>query len=67
MEKSSLVMADSLGEISRLTQPSVHQLFITSDNLEGEDLERKLYVIRRCIEKEIAIVDRWRFQSVLRL
>ena len=45
---------DSLGEISRLTQPTVHQLFVTSDNHEGEDLERKLYVVRRCIEKEIS-------------
>ncbi|MBT3880245.1 MAG: glutamate synthase subunit alpha, partial [Candidatus Scalindua sp.] len=45
---------DSLGEISRLTQPTVHQIFVTSDNHEGEDLERKLYVVRRCIEKNIS-------------
>jgi glutamate synthase (NADPH) large chain len=45
---------DSLGELSRLTQPTIHQVFVTSDTLEGADFERKLYVIRRCIEKEIA-------------
>ncbi|MEE8596388.1 MAG: glutamate synthase subunit alpha, partial [bacterium] len=45
---------DSLGEISRLTQPTVHQLFVTSETLSGEDFERKLYVIRRCVEKEIS-------------
>ncbi|MHC4454544.1 MAG: glutamate synthase central domain-containing protein, partial [Planctomycetota bacterium] len=47
------INADSLGEISRSTQPSVHQVFVTSENLEGEIFERKLYVIRRSIEKEI--------------
>ncbi|MEK6767049.1 MAG: glutamate synthase large subunit [Planctomycetota bacterium] len=46
---------DSLGELSRLTQPTVHQAFVTSDKLEGADFERKLYIIRRCIEKEIAL------------
>lgn len=45
---------DSLGEISRLTQPTIHQVFITNNALEGQDFERKLYVIRRRVEKEIA-------------
>ena len=45
---------NSLGELSRLTQPTVHQAFVTSGKLEGADFERKLYVIRRCIEKEIS-------------
>ncbi|MGR3174348.1 MAG: glutamate synthase large subunit [Candidatus Scalindua sp.] len=45
---------DSLGELSRLTQPTVHQVFVTSNILEGADFERKLYVIRRCVEKEIS-------------
>ncbi|MEE9604473.1 MAG: glutamate synthase large subunit [Candidatus Scalindua sp.] len=45
---------ECLGELSRLTQPTIHQVFVTSNTLEGADFERKLYVIRRCIEKEIA-------------
>ncbi len=43
-----------LGELSRSTQPTIHQVFVTSGKLEGTDFERKLYVIRRCIEKKIA-------------
>lgn len=44
---------DCLGELSRLTKPAIKQAFIVSDMLEDVDFERKLYVIRRCIEKEI--------------
>ncbi len=43
-----------LGELSRSTQPTIHQVFVTSDILESAIFERKLYVIRRCIEKEIS-------------
>jgi len=48
------VDAGCLGELSRSTQPTIHQVFVTSSKLEGADFERKLYVIRRCIEKKIA-------------
>jgi glutamate synthase domain-containing protein 2/glutamate synthase domain-containing protein 1/glutamate synthase domain-containing protein 3 len=40
----------SLGDIARAGSPSVWQLFVTVGNLSGEELERKLYVVRKRIE-----------------
>ncbi|MCF6149033.1 MAG: glutamate synthase large subunit [Candidatus Kuenenia sp.] len=48
------VNSKCLGELSRSTQPEIYQIFVKNDTLEGDDFERKLYIIRRCIEKEIA-------------
>ncbi len=45
--------SDCLGELSRATMPSIWQVFVKSDKLSVDALERKLYVIRRLIEKEI--------------
>lgn len=54
---------DSLGELSRLTQPAIQQVFVTSDTLEGAEFGRKLYIIRRCIEKEVASWTRGDFSQ----
>ena len=43
---------DCLGEIALRTMPFISQLFISVDNSGEEDLERKLYVIRRMMEKQ---------------
>ncbi|MBM4053180.1 MAG: glutamate synthase large subunit [Planctomycetes bacterium] len=48
------VNSDCLGELSRSTLPSIQQVFLTNDSLEGDNIERKLYIIKRCIEKEVA-------------
>ncbi|MBL7076715.1 MAG: glutamate synthase large subunit [Kiritimatiellae bacterium] len=40
-----------LGEQARQEEPSVMQCFVGSETLSGEALERKLYVVRRVIEK----------------
>jgi len=45
-------VSDSLGPKA---MPFVYQTFITSNDLSGEDLERKLYIIRRSIEKRAAV------------
>ena len=43
---------DCLGDISLSNEPDVQQVFITSRH-EQDDLERKLYVVRKRVEKEI--------------
>ncbi len=49
-----VVTADShLGDLARSTQPLVRQLFVAPGRVALAHFERKLYVIRRVIEKEI--------------
>ncbi|HQO33722.1 MAG TPA: glutamate synthase large subunit [bacterium] len=43
-----------LGEFSRSTQPEIRQLFVARAAVAPEHFERKLYVIRRVVEKEVA-------------
>ncbi|MBI5906136.1 MAG: glutamate synthase large subunit, partial [Deltaproteobacteria bacterium] len=43
-----------LGELSLSTRPRVRQLFLSRAKHEGEAFERKLYVVRRLVEKEVA-------------
>ncbi len=42
-----------LGELALATEPGIFQLFITHETYRGEVLQRKLFVLRRAIEKEI--------------
>jgi glutamate synthase (NADPH) large chain len=48
------VASDHLGEFSRATQPDIQQCFFGQGRVEAEALERKLYVVRRLVEKEVA-------------
>ncbi|MCF8225965.1 MAG: glutamate synthase large subunit [Bacteroidales bacterium] len=43
-----------LGEISRAAEPLIRQIFVGSNDMEQEVLERKLYIIRKRVEKYIA-------------
>ncbi len=43
-----------LGHVARSTEPKIKQLFVSHGKISIENLERKLYVIRRVAEKEIA-------------
>jgi glutamate synthase domain-containing protein 2/glutamate synthase domain-containing protein 1/glutamate synthase domain-containing protein 3 len=43
-----------LGELSLSTRPRIRQLFLGRGTHEGDAFERKLYVIRRLAEKEVA-------------
>ncbi len=47
-------VSDSLGPKALSSMPFIYQTFITSNDLSGDDLERKLYIIRRSIEKRVA-------------
>jgi glutamate synthase (NADPH/NADH) large chain len=44
----------TLGELSLVTRPKIVQLFLSRAGIDACDFERKLYVIRRLAEKEIA-------------
>ena len=48
------VEAGTLGEFARSTQPDIRQLFVARGRIKPEAFERKLYVIRRQVEREVA-------------
>ena len=41
-----------LGELARSHMPSFWQVFVTQKDTRGEELERNLYLLRKCIEKK---------------
>jgi glutamate synthase (NADPH/NADH) large chain len=45
---------EALGWMARSNCPTIMQVFLKSPGLEGLDLERRLYVIRRRVERHIA-------------
>jgi len=45
---------EHLGELARATQPAIRQVFLGRGRLPADAFERKLYVIRRLAEKEVA-------------
>jgi len=51
------VYNSSIGTLAKTTQPDVHQVFIHRGNVEQDAFERKLYVIRRLIEKEVKTIQ----------
>ena len=51
------MVSDSLGPTALSSMPFVFQAFIFVKGLIGDDLERKLYVIRRSIEKRALAAD----------
>ncbi|MCK5200608.1 MAG: glutamate synthase subunit alpha, partial [Spirochaetales bacterium] len=51
------MVSDSLGQAALSSMPFVFQSFISVKGLSGEELERKLYIIRRSIEKRASAAD----------
>src|SRR5690606_27955503 len=47
------VNSDILGEISKSNEPSIKQIFITGEGLSQDQLELKLYLLRKKVEKMI--------------
>ena len=47
------VNSNMLGEISRSNEPLIKQIFVVEENLSDIPLERKLYIARKQLEKEI--------------
>ena len=43
---------DSLGEFARKSLPAFWQVFISYESLQDEELERKLFILRKCLENE---------------
>ena len=48
------VNSSTLGDLARRTEPNVFQRFVHRGKISSDAFERKLYVIRRLAEKEIA-------------
>ena len=48
------VSSRELGELAKRSQPQVRQVFLARNQFDPESFERKLYVLRRLVEKEIA-------------
>lgn len=48
------VLPDCLGDMAREVMPSIWQVFVTFQGLEGLSLERRLYVLRKGLENEAA-------------
>ncbi|MEI6128112.1 MAG: glutamate synthase subunit alpha, partial [Pseudomonadota bacterium] len=46
------VLPGCLGELALSAMPFMRQLFIGCEGLSGDSLERKLYVVRKCIEQD---------------
>ncbi|MBN1397804.1 MAG: glutamate synthase large subunit [Bacteroidetes bacterium] len=52
------VEADAIGRVARVSQPYIEQVFIRkADGMTREELDRKLYIIRKRAETEIAASD----------
>jgi glutamate synthase (NADPH/NADH) large chain len=47
------VKSDAIGELARKTEPFMRQIFIARDALNEAQFERKLYVIRKLVEKAV--------------
>jgi glutamate synthase domain-containing protein 1 len=41
---------DCLGEVARESVPRISQIFITFDKIEESQFDRKLFIIRKCLE-----------------
>ena len=48
------VSAEHLGELARSTRPGIRQCFLSREAIPADAFERKLYIVRRRVEKEAA-------------
>jgi glutamate synthase domain-containing protein 2/glutamate synthase domain-containing protein 1/glutamate synthase domain-containing protein 3 len=48
------VKADCLGPITKQGEPTIKQIFVDGQGLSDEDLERKLFLVRKRAEKQVA-------------
>ncbi|MDF0666221.1 MAG: glutamate synthase large subunit [Nitrospira sp.] len=48
------VKSDMIGSVARTTEPFMRQIFVARDALNEAQFERRLYVIRRRVEKAVA-------------
>ncbi|MDR4479680.1 MAG: glutamate synthase large subunit [Nitrospira sp.] len=47
------VKSDAIGSLARTTEPFMRQVFIARGIFTDEEFERRLYVIRKCVERAI--------------
>ncbi|MDH8701328.1 glutamate synthase (NADPH/NADH) large chain [Dysgonomonadaceae bacterium PH5-43] len=61
------VNSDILGELSLCNEPLIKQIFVVDNNLSSEGLEKRLYIARKKIEKEVlssTLIDKSSFYVV---
>ncbi len=46
------VNPDCLGEVARQSIPRIMQVFVTFEDIEDSQFDRKLYILRKCLERE---------------
>ena len=46
------VNPDCLGEVARQSLPRIMQVFVTFEEIEDPQFDRKLYIVRKCLERE---------------
>lgn len=44
------VNPECLGQLARRVMPAIRQFFVAQDGLSGDELERALYILRKCLE-----------------
>ncbi len=47
------VQPDCLGALARSSMPFIEQMFVTFNGLSGDDLERRLFLTRKCVESSL--------------
>ena len=47
------VKSDAIGALARTTEPFMRQVFIARGIFTDEEFERRLYVIRKCVERAV--------------
>ncbi|MGB7416272.1 MAG: glutamate synthase large subunit [Thermosynechococcaceae cyanobacterium] len=56
--RSVPVHSEVLGEQAKANQPKIEQLFVVSETVKGDDLERQLYLVRKRTE-QVAVGSDW--------
>ena len=57
------VSSGGIGKLASASQPQVRQLFLSGNFLDRDTFERKLYVVRRLVEKEINAHENSKFSQ----
>ncbi len=53
------IKPDCLGELAKAGMPFFSQVFIEFKGIVGDELERRLFILRKCIEREAASAGFW--------
>lgn len=57
------VKPECLGDMARESMPSIWQVFVSFNGLEGDALERRLYLLRKVIENSASAEKGWKIEE----